>query len=230
MKGKLLGIVLLVTAATAMASPRDVELKYRMSYAGLQIADVVDQLKFTEAGYEITSSATPTGLAAALNQPAVERISTGTLTANGALQMQRYHETRGDRVREINFDATAKMVTWSDSRRGDGSGSSNGGLVVDSLSYIYQGYVLGNLELENILFADARKLRHITVAKTETIDKFKVEYGTFAVIRQDLDTTEPERKRIAWYAPQLDHIPVRIRLVNGNNVVEFELFDLQYLN
>lgn len=224
-------LVVLVTMAGAVAAaPGDVRVRYRMTWGGIEIAEVVDTLRFAGDGsYRIDSKAQPTGLAKTFNLPTVDRHSSGRVAADGSLLMESYVESRGDRLRKVTYDRVAGVVEWVNDKDQPGSAKPREAMVLDNLTYIYMPYATGQLVTEgSAMMADGRRLYEFEYARDAQPVTVAGKLGEFAAWRYVRVNYSDNRKRTAWYAPDLRNLPVRARLVNGVNVIEFFLLAVEY--
>lgn len=204
-------------------NPPNAKLQFKMTYSGIPIADVVDSLTFSKSDYHIDSNAKPIGMAKILRQPEVLRSSKGFMDENMQLRLNDYLETRGERKRKINVNYEDGIIIWDDSKHGGGQEVLADRVVIDPLSMIYLPYITGQLEAVEAMYNDGRQFKEFSTSLEKNAGSMTVPYGKFKVSKLVLETDEASRQRTVWYADELDNLPVKVRISNGTQQIEFEL-------
>ena len=207
-----LAALALWAAGAAALQPVRVTLHYQMLHNGSVLGDVVETLEHDGRSYTITSEMRGKGVLAALG--ALERTSRGRITAEG-LRPDEFVDRRGGGMwmASAKFDWEARSVTQG--RRGKAVTAKMPGTVLDPLSLAYNfAFVPPKGKEYEVFRADGRGLAQFRF-KFVGSEKLATPAGEFQTLRIAKVPEGPEdRATEIWFAPERDHLPVRILVVD----------------
>lgn len=221
-------LLLLALAPLGAGAEPAATLKFRMSWGGMEIAEVTDTITLEEDGYEIVSDAQTVGLARLLSQGAMYRRSRGARDPGGALLPEVFEQRRGDDEREARIDYGRGVAAIT--RRGE-SHEAELSLphVHDSLTLIYDFYARDAYVAEGAShLTSGRRLSEYEFVTDGTPAMLTVAAGEMLATRYERHGDAEEGQYEVWFADEHRRIPVYISLRRGNNHMEFELTDFSF--
>ena len=221
MKSRYFMLLLALLPLGAGAEPA-ATLTFRMSWGGMEIAEVTDTVMLAEDGYEIVSDAQTVGLAKLLGG-AMYRRSRGARGADGGLQPEIFEQRRGDDEREARIDYGRGVAAIT--RRGE-SHEAELSLpqVHDSLTLIYDFYARDAYVAKGAShLTSGRRLSEYEFVASAGPVMMTVAAGEMLATRYERHGDAEEGQYEVWFADEHRRIPVLISLRRGNNHMEFEL-------
>lgn len=216
---------LVLASSPALAEPADVEVAYRMSWNGIDIATVIDRVSFADGRYRIESVATSEGLAKSLGLPAVNRTSEGSYSEEGGLVPERYEQDRDGKRRIALIDRASGTVTL-DNEGEVSEVALTGDMVHDNLTLSYDFYVRARLVAEgSFLLTDGRRIRDIQIRQADQPETVSTGLGELEA-RRVFRVTDSDRNYKFWFATAHDLLPARIQLERAGSAVVFTLLEI----
>lgn len=227
--GALLGAALM--GADAVANGADLpaplqayEAEYRVARGPLTLGRSVTRLRAVSEGWEYRTVVTATGVARMLvSEDAVER--TIFDTDGTSLRTLRYEHRPPDKVPAlVDFDWAGHQALI-DNDDGDsvvpltpGQHDPHGAILSVMVSLARDGDVPDFEVIDDD--GDVRALSF----EVGDGGEIRVPFGRFDTVKVTRDRADRDRQLIAWFAPELDWLPIRIQQVNeGSTVARMEL-------
>lgn len=227
-----LGLVLIATDALAngagLPAPLQAyEAEYRVSRGPLTLGRSVTRLRPVAEGWEYRTVVTATGIARMLvSGDAVERT---LLDTDGmSLRTLRYEHRPPDEVPalvDFDWDSSQALIDHEDGAAVVplliGQHDPHGAILTVMIALARDGDV-PDFEVID----DDGDIRALTF-EVQSGGEIRVPFGRFDTVKVTRDRADKDRQLIAWFAPDLDWLPIRIQQIDeGSTVARMDLRSL----
>ncbi len=215
-----IALVSTLIVASCQAQTTDASLTYQFSWGGLAIAQINDQLKFSEQRYVIESDLTTVNWLSILDIPSLKRTVSGTVSSAQKLQPNLYNQRHGSRHTDIQFNYAARQIIWQDTKRGFFTTTLPDLGAYDTLSSMYLFYAAGQpTEKFKLHFVDNKRLRTYEFQSDLVPVEIETAAGDYTALRYDCAT----KPVTIWYAGDLNWIPIKASIGTGIQRFSIEL-------
>lgn len=218
-----------LACAASAAEPSKAVVKFKMTWGGIPIAEVTDTLEFGQGRYKITSEAVAIGLAKALGQPPIDRLSEGTYGVDGFLLPERYEHLRDGKARISVIDRGAGLVNI-DTEGEKKTETITLDTVHDNLTLAYNFYALGAATGSGMFhLTDGRRLTDIEfVSVGEGTETVETEMGPIEAYRYERVTDNPGRQYLIWFAKEHRMVPAKYVSRRDSSEIAFILQSVEF--
>ena len=217
---------MLLIAVPGWSRTLDVDVSYQLTWGGLTVASITDELSFSDKQYTINSTLMPFSWLEIFNFPSLERAINGRIKNDGQLLPSSYYQRYGARQTEILFNHASNQVSWQDSKRGIFSAVMPPGQTSDALSVMYLFYNRGPPpETFAVNFVDGKRLRTYEFQSDLTSQDITTETGSYTAFEYTC-TTKPIT---IWYAAELNWIPLKVQIKQALQTFEITFTSASFI-
>ncbi len=210
---RIVGFIILFSAATAFAQPGDARLTYELSYKGFTVGETRESFIQTGSQYKLESVSEARGLLKAVFRDKISFLSAGTVTKDG-LRPSRFEQHRGkdaSKTRIANFDWKANSIDMKFDGGNEKADLQPG--AQDALSIIYQ-FMFAPLKegTSKIFMTNGKQIEQYEFRKVEDVS-IDTPAGTFDTVHVARVSQPGETKTDVWLAKDKNYLPVRVVVI-----------------